>query len=73
MAAGLVINAEKYLFNVPSIKFLGHEVAAGGITPLPHRVVALQQHPRPGTIKELQGFPRNSEFLSPVLPASSSR
>ena len=55
-AVGLVINAEKCLFNVPSIKFLGHQVAAGGITPLPHQVVALQQHPRPGNIKELQGF-----------------
>ena len=55
-AAGLVVNAKKCLFKVPSIKFLGHRVTAGGIAPLPHRIATLQQHPRPGTVKELQGF-----------------
>jgi hypothetical protein len=55
-AAGLVVNAKKCLFKVPSIKFLGHRVTAGGIAPLPHCIATLQQHPRPGTVKELQGF-----------------
>ena len=62
VAVGLVVNTKKCLFNVPSIKFLGHRVATGDITPLPHRVAALQQHPRPGTIKELQGFLRTVNF-----------
>ena len=31
-------------------------MTAGSITPLPQRVAALWQHPRSGTVKELQGF-----------------
>jgi len=54
--AGLVVNGEKCLFAVQRLEFLGHQIAAGGITPLPQRVAALRRHPRPGTVKELQGF-----------------
>jgi len=54
--AGLVVNRDKCLFGVESLDFLGHKVTASGITPLPQRVAALRRHPRPGTVKELQGF-----------------
>jgi cleavage and polyadenylation specificity factor subunit 1 len=55
-AAGLVVNREKCQFSAESLDFLGHRVSAAGITPLPQRVAALRRHPRPGTVKELQGF-----------------
>jgi hypothetical protein len=53
---GLVINAEKCIFGVPSIDFLGHRVGAAGVTPLPQYVSAVVDFPQPSTVKELQAF-----------------
>ncbi len=53
---GLVINAEKCIFGVPSIDFLGHRVDAAGVTPLPQYVSAVVDFPQPSTVKELQAF-----------------
>ena len=69
--AGLVINAEKCLFAVPSLDFLGHHVSAAGITPLPGRVAALRAHPPPTTVKELQGFLGAVNFYRRFLPAAA--
>jgi hypothetical protein len=48
--SGLVINSEKCVFGRQSLEFLGHIVQAGGISPLPDRVAAVQQFPRPNTV-----------------------
>jgi hypothetical protein len=55
--AGLVINEEKCEFAVTEVQFLGHHVTAEGIRPLPDRMAAIQDHPRPTTVKKLQAFP----------------
>jgi hypothetical protein len=70
-AAGLVINAEKCLFAVPGLDFLGHQVSAAGISPLPQRVEALQDHPRPRTVRELQGFLGAVNFYRRFVPAAA--
>jgi hypothetical protein len=53
---GLVINAEKCVFGVPKVEFLGHEVSAQGARPLSSHVAALQHHPPPTNIQQLQAF-----------------
>jgi RNase H-like domain found in reverse transcriptase len=53
---GLVINADKCLFGHTSLEFLGHLVQADGIRPLPDRVVAVKNFPRPTTMVEMQAF-----------------
>jgi hypothetical protein len=54
--AGLVINKEMCEFAVAEVQFLGHHVTAEGIPPLPDRVKAVQEHPKPTNIKQLQAF-----------------
>jgi hypothetical protein len=55
-SAGLVINGEKCEFAVREVQFLGHHVTEEGIRPLPDRVAAVQNHPKPSTVKQLQAF-----------------
>jgi cleavage and polyadenylation specificity factor subunit 1 len=53
---GLVINPDKCLLACKSIDFLGHRLSASGIAPLPSRVQAIADLPRPATVKQLQAF-----------------
>ena len=53
---GLVLNKAKRLFGVEKLDFLGHQVSAGSISPLPHRVTALPEHPAPKDHASLQRF-----------------
>ena len=53
---GLVINKEKCTFNSEKVDYLGHQVSAEGIRPLPARVSAIAEFPPPSTRGELQSF-----------------
>jgi hypothetical protein len=61
---------KKCEFAVPEIQFLGHHVTGGGIRPLADRVKAIQDHPKPATVKQLQAFLRAvncyHRFVPPV-------
>ncbi|GFW57573.1 transposon Ty3-G Gag-Pol polyprotein [Trichonephila clavipes] len=46
---GLTIKPSKCTFGVDSLKFLGFQVSSEGISPLPDRVNAIQNFPRPNT------------------------
>ncbi len=43
-------------------QFLGHQVTTKGIRPLLERVAAIQDHPKPATVKQLQAFLRVVNF-----------
>jgi hypothetical protein len=60
--AGLVINEEKCEFAVPEVQFLGHHVTSESIWPLPDRAEAVQDHPKPTNVKQLQTFLRVVNF-----------
>ncbi len=64
-----VINAQKCIFGVPSINFLGHRVDAAGVTPLPQYVSAVVDFPQLSTVKELQTFLGMQNFYRRFLPA----
>jgi len=65
---GLVINAEKCLFGVAELDFLGHRVSAAGASPLPAYVEAVAVFPPPTTVKELQQFLGLVNFYRRFLP-----
>ena len=49
----LALNIAKCEFGQPTVTFLGHQVSAGGITPLAAKVAAITTLHRPSTVKEL--------------------
>ena len=53
------------------MKFLGHHVTAAGVSPVASRVAAIQQHPAPTTMKELQGFLGVNNFYRRFVPAAA--
>ena len=79
---GLVVKAEKCLFGVPEIDFLGHRVSKDGILPLPSKVKAISNFPAPATHTALEQFvgmvnfyhvfvPRAAEVMKPLYKALS--
>jgi hypothetical protein len=71
--AGLVLNGEKCVLGVPALDFLGHRVAARGITPLMSAVDAVMQYPLPSTIKQLQAFLGVVNFYRKFVPAATRK
>jgi hypothetical protein len=67
--AGLVINREKCVFGVAAVEFLGHHVSAAGTAPIASNVAAIQRHPQPTTVKELQGFLGVVNFYRRFVPS----
>ena len=53
---GLVINAEKCSWGCKEVEYLGHQVAASGIRPLPSRVAAIKKFPQPDTAQQLMTY-----------------
>ena len=53
---GLVVNRKKCVLGKSSLEFLGYRVDSSGISPLPERVQAIRETPRPTSVKELQRF-----------------
>jgi hypothetical protein len=71
LAAGLVINREKCVFGVAAVDFLGHHVSAAGTSPIASDVAAIQRHPQPTTVKELQGFLGVINFYRRFIPSAA--
>ena len=67
----LSLNVDKCVFGSSSVDFLGHSVSAAGIQPLPSRVAALRDFPKPSTIKELQAFLGLFNFYRRFVPAAA--
>lgn len=64
----LTINPAKCEFERPEIAFLGHLVNSKGILPLPERVKAIRQLPKPATVMELKRFLAMVNFYRRFLP-----
>jgi hypothetical protein len=59
------------VFGRPSIEFLGHNISAAGSSPLPSRVGAIAEFPRPATVRQLQAFLGLFNFYRKFIPAAS--
>nr|VZI27511.1 unnamed protein product [Spirometra erinaceieuropaei] len=65
---GVIINAAKCEFGVPSPIFLGHEVNSDGIKPVPEKVSAISTFPVPTTISQLRRFLGMVNYYHRFLP-----
>lgn len=65
---GLTIVPEKCQFGQETVKFLGHQVSAEGIKPLPHKVSAIQNYLRPTMAKDLKSFLATINFYRRFIP-----
>lgn len=70
---GLSINSEKCIFGVSEIKFLGHLVSAEGIRPLPEKVQAIINFPKPNLARELRRFLAMLNFYRRFIPKAVER
>lgn len=69
---GLIINPKKCKFGMPSIDFLGHHVDQNGVTPLPSKVQAIRDFPRPSSFKNLQEFTGMVNFYHRFIPHAAA-
>ena len=81
---GLVARMDKCLFGTDEIDFLGHHVTPQGISPLKTKVSAVQDFPRPTSVKQVQEFtgminyyhrfvPKAAEILRPLYELTSRK
>ncbi|XP_076660505.1 uncharacterized protein LOC143363862 [Halictus rubicundus] len=69
---GVVINPAKCVFGVSEIEFLGYSVTRDGVKPLPERVEAIGEFPRPDTIKVLRRFLGMVNFYRRFISGAAS-
>ena len=68
---GLIVNPAKCQFGLSVIDFLGHRVTRDGAAPLPSKVEAVAQFPRPLTVKSLQEFLGMVNFYHRFIPRAA--
>nr|VZI14922.1 unnamed protein product [Spirometra erinaceieuropaei] len=69
---GVIINAAKCDFGVPSLTFLGHVVDSEGIKPVPDKFSAISTFPVPTTISQLRRFLGMVNYYHRFLPHGAS-
>ncbi|GBM66659.1 Transposon Ty3-G Gag-Pol polyprotein [Araneus ventricosus] len=70
---GLVLNRDKCVFAVENLSFLGHKIDKYGITPLPEKVKAISNFPRPKTVQDLRRFLGMLNFFRRFLPQAAQK
>lgn len=68
---GLIINPAKCSFGQSSMDFLGHHITPAGAVPLPSKVEAIRQLPRPATVRALQEFLGMVNFYHRFIPQAA--
>ena len=71
-SAGLRAKQHKCKFMAPFVEFLGHIIDKDGIRPLPAKVQAVQQAPRPTSITELKSYLWLISYYGKFLPRLST-
>jgi cleavage and polyadenylation specificity factor subunit 1 len=69
---GLVINAEKCQFGVDQIDYLGHRITSSGVRPLQDRLTAIQKHPFPKNVAQLQTYLGMVNFYRRFFPSAAA-
>ena len=67
----LIITPAKCQFRLSTINFLGHRVTKNGAVPLPSKVDALENFPRPLTVISLQEFLGMVNFYHRFIPKAA--
>ena len=69
---GVVVNSAKCVLGAPRLRFLGHEVSAEGIKPLPDRVTAITEFPQPTTERQLRRFLGMAAYYHRFVPDAAA-
>ena len=69
---GLKIHPTKCVLGVRELDFLGHRISAQGITPLPQKVLAVQDFPRPSTSRKLREFWGMVNYYHRFIPRAAA-
>ena len=69
---GIVINPDKCQFGASELIFFGHLVSKDGIRPLPEKVEALHNFPRPSLQRKLREFLGVINFYNRFIPNLAS-
>ncbi|PIK63042.1 hypothetical protein BSL78_00049 [Apostichopus japonicus] len=69
---GVVINPTKCQFGVPELEFLGHKLSSKGISPLPEKVQAIAEFPKPNSLRKLREYLGLINFYRRFIPRCSS-
>ena len=64
----MAINASKCVMGQSSVKYLGQEISAAGVRPLPSKLQSIIDVPRPTTKVELQRYLGMVNFYHRFLP-----
>ena len=70
--AGLRVKREKCQFMMPSVTYLGYRIGTEGIHPLPEKVQAIKEAPRPTNPSELKAYLGILTYYSKFLPKMST-
>ncbi|CAL8139314.1 unnamed protein product [Orchesella dallaii] len=70
--AGVTLNAEKCLFGVSEVKFLGHNLREGIVEPDPEKVKAISERSHPTDVTEIKRFLGMTNFLGRFIPHLST-
>ena len=68
---GVVINSAKCVFGAQEVDFLGFRVNKHGTRPLPEKVKAIHEYPKPSTAKELRRYLGMFNFYRRFVPSAS--
>ena len=66
--SGLRIKKKKCQFMVPSVTYLGHQIVASGLYPLPDKVRAIEEAPAPNNVTELKLYLELLTYCGKFLP-----
>ena len=64
----LTINVAKYSFGQIELTFLGYKITAKGVLPLPEKVSAIKQFPKPSSVTQLRRFLGLINFYHRLIP-----
>ena len=67
-AAGLRLKREKCIFMAPAVTYLGHKIDAQGLHPMPEKVKAVQEAPKPHNVTELKSYLGLLSYYSNFCP-----
>ena len=70
--AGLKLRKEKYVFQSPSVVYLGHRIDAQGLHPVEDKIRAIRDAPQPSNITELKAYLGLLSYYSKFLPNLST-
>ena len=69
---GVLVNPAKCVFGAGQLQFLGHQIDCQGIRPLPEKVEAVMEFPRPSTTRNLREFLGLVNFYHRFIPNAAS-